>query len=961
MTSDATLLQRYADDHDAEAFAELARRYGRLVYGTCLRVTGCPHAAEDVAQDCFLALMRNAGRIRGVLPAWLHATATNRARNYLRSSSRRRTHEGKLAMPPAENEESPWAEIAPHVDRAIASLSEKLRLPLTLQFLQQRTQADIAAELGVSQPTVCRRIEKGLATLRARLRKAGVVASLALLISLLTERTAVAMPETVSIALGKMAMTGIGPSTGTGVATAATFKAQILMAGAVAAAVASTIAFWPQDEALPATPTANTPLVVPSTPEEGSRRTMTERDYSDLQLKGRGQSQDHFSLSIQAAMRLMDNPVDYKTVHLLSTNSFAPGLWAGEDCMAWWQHSGRGQSLGLVAARLGFNADLLSFPPEKQDDDHAGHNRACVPAIRQALDGGLIVATEGGWENGTGPWIANEWQYAPRWCYWGILTEARADGTILGATLNGRLDNPIMHAYPSYGLAPTDPALTARAADLAVLRRIIHRIRADAAPYAPEPGGVSYGLAAMDLWIARMEQVPFCGACGMGKSLGCAYETGSNLLIGARDSAGYLRDMAARMPAACLPHLDAAAAHYDRILALMKPAVTGWKSKEHYKYFIDLDLERQKAHADVLRECKTELAAVAVAVENALAAVRPVIQREGDRIVLEGVTTPCDGHLNSVMAATAALAQTLGVDATYDFLMGVSGTAFRFQIHNVNPCPSSPHAHVGFETGQAAFDALPWQTRHYSGEQQDALRAAVKASLEKGLPVMAGTEECGLIVGQEGAGDDAVLLWRTGMGAHFIGKERDKNGIRRSAPGMKVWGADVIEGDRPMPDRRTAVRRSLEVAVEMSETAVDPDGKYIRGPGGYKQWKNYLADWASVVVDGHDQELTIGNAFIYRSLIQYRRCAARYLRQYGPLLGPEAQIHLQRAADLYAQMADRLEKDAHNAPWPWEMKNPGKEWTDEMRQAEIQAIEEAQALDAQAIEAIRQALAVAAQ
>ncbi len=434
MTSDAALLQRYADEHDAEAFAELARRYGRLVYGTCLRVTGCPHAAEDVAQDCFLALMRNAGRIRVALPGWLHATATNRARNYLRSSSRRRTHERKVAMPPAENDESPWAEIAPHVDRAIAGLPEKLRLPLTLQFLQQRTQADIAAELGVSQPTVSRRIEKGLGALRTRLRKAGVVASLALLISLLTERTAVALPETLSVALGKMAMTGIGTSTGTGVAaTAVSLKAQVLTVGVVVAAVASTVAFWPKDEALPVTPAANTPAslhaertpppVVPSTPDRGSRGTMTERDYSDLQLKGRGQSQDHFSLTIQAAMRLMGKPVDYKTVHLLSTNSFAPGLWAGEDCMAWWQHSGRGQSLGLVAARLGFNANLIPFPPDEKDpDDHAGHNRARVPAIRQALDLGRIVATEGGWENGTGPWIANEWQYAPRWCYWGILT-----------------------------------------------------------------------------------------------------------------------------------------------------------------------------------------------------------------------------------------------------------------------------------------------------------------------------------------------------------------------------------------------------------------------------------------------------------------------------------------------------------------------------------------------------------
>ena len=58
MAGDGTLLQRYASDHDADAFAELVRRYAGMVYATCMRVTGNAHDAEDVAQECFLTLAR---------------------------------------------------------------------------------------------------------------------------------------------------------------------------------------------------------------------------------------------------------------------------------------------------------------------------------------------------------------------------------------------------------------------------------------------------------------------------------------------------------------------------------------------------------------------------------------------------------------------------------------------------------------------------------------------------------------------------------------------------------------------------------------------------------------------------------------------------------------------------------------------------------------------------------------
>ena len=84
---DAGLLKRYAANRDANAFAELVRRYAGMVYGTSLRLTKNEHDAEDVAQECFLELARNANSITASLPGWLHKVTRRRMIDFLRKSS----------------------------------------------------------------------------------------------------------------------------------------------------------------------------------------------------------------------------------------------------------------------------------------------------------------------------------------------------------------------------------------------------------------------------------------------------------------------------------------------------------------------------------------------------------------------------------------------------------------------------------------------------------------------------------------------------------------------------------------------------------------------------------------------------------------------------------------------------------------------------------------------------------
>ena len=62
--NDEELLERFFLDCDQEAFAQLIRRHGPMVFGVCMRVLHNRHDAEDAFQATFLALVRKGQAIR---------------------------------------------------------------------------------------------------------------------------------------------------------------------------------------------------------------------------------------------------------------------------------------------------------------------------------------------------------------------------------------------------------------------------------------------------------------------------------------------------------------------------------------------------------------------------------------------------------------------------------------------------------------------------------------------------------------------------------------------------------------------------------------------------------------------------------------------------------------------------------------------------------------------------------
>lgn len=219
LENEVTLLHRFAKTGDAEAFSEVVRRHAGLVYGACLRILADRDRAADAVQDTFFQLLRNAGNITGSVPAWLHRVATRRAIDAVRRDSLRRRREAEYsANRPLEVRK--WQDISGYVDEGLGELDEQTQEILIQHFFEGRSMTDIAAGKGISQPTVSRRIESGVADLREKLRKRGIIVAVAALGGLLMENAAEAAPALVLKELGKMALVG-GPAAASGVGSAA--------------------------------------------------------------------------------------------------------------------------------------------------------------------------------------------------------------------------------------------------------------------------------------------------------------------------------------------------------------------------------------------------------------------------------------------------------------------------------------------------------------------------------------------------------------------------------------------------------------------------------------------------------------------------------------------------------------------------------------------------------------------
>lgn len=176
---DGELLRKFAADRSADAFAELVRRHGRLVWTVCRHLTRSDAEADDAFQATFLVLLRNAGKVRdpGRLSAWLHGVAY-RVCSKARQSEKRRTHREQATATPERNgsavPDSGWDRALAAVHEEAGKLPETLRVPFVLCCLEGRGVTEAAAQLGWKLSTLSGRLTRAKDAILARLDARGL-------------------------------------------------------------------------------------------------------------------------------------------------------------------------------------------------------------------------------------------------------------------------------------------------------------------------------------------------------------------------------------------------------------------------------------------------------------------------------------------------------------------------------------------------------------------------------------------------------------------------------------------------------------------------------------------------------------------------------------------------------------------------------------------------------------------
>ncbi len=177
---DSSLIAEFNARRSEDAFAALVRQHVNLVFATALRQVGDAGAAEEITQNVFVALAQAAGKLGShpTIAGWLHQTALNKSREWLRSELRRRKREQvavNLDLARAEGD-SVWSPLVPLLDEALLELCEPDRQAVILHFMEGQTFQEVGSALGVGEDAARKRVNRCLDQLTNFFRRRGFAA-----------------------------------------------------------------------------------------------------------------------------------------------------------------------------------------------------------------------------------------------------------------------------------------------------------------------------------------------------------------------------------------------------------------------------------------------------------------------------------------------------------------------------------------------------------------------------------------------------------------------------------------------------------------------------------------------------------------------------------------------------------------------------------------------------------------
>jgi RNA polymerase sigma-70 factor (ECF subfamily) len=154
---------RGAQEGSVSDLEALFRTHWPRAYRAAYLVTHDAGAAEDIAQESFLAALRALDRFdrRRPFGPWLHRIVVNRAIDWTRSRRLRAEVELTEAVPAPEPGAAPRDEVL----AALGRLPPEHRAVVVMRYLLEFTPGEIAEALGLPRGTVNSRLRRGLDSL----------------------------------------------------------------------------------------------------------------------------------------------------------------------------------------------------------------------------------------------------------------------------------------------------------------------------------------------------------------------------------------------------------------------------------------------------------------------------------------------------------------------------------------------------------------------------------------------------------------------------------------------------------------------------------------------------------------------------------------------------------------------------------------------------------------------------
>lgn len=294
---------------------------------------------------------------------------------------------------------------------------------------------------------------------------------------------------------------------------------------------------------------------------------------------------------------------------------------------------------------------------------------------------------------------------------------------------------------------------------------------------------------------------------------------------------------------------------------------------------------------------------------------------------------------NSFIRSTQLALNALGENYSYEYLMGISGVAFRFH-YKADWCASAADPNCGFDVSKLLFNLIAYSSELHKIDDSNfneirTLYQRIKEEINRGYPIVAinlkENPDWGIITG--------YLKNRPGILCRTYYDESSDYSLAEHAP----WLSFFIGKKDQKPEEREVLYKALNAALSLIETSAFED--YFSGISGLYRWINALKKLKSSK-QYLDEKTRESNLNLMYNLTDCRLAAASFLISMKRLLYESTSL-----ISVYTKEADLLRSSINNNLPKFNADT--KEWTTDVIGTQIEILSQILAMEEDAAGLIR--------